>query len=188
MKKGAIFLIVGNSGSGKDSLLQMVQQTWPPEIPEIKIPQRYITRPPHETEPFHSVTVEEFQKMKNEGKFILDWFIYDLYYGVPKDVLNWVEEGHPVIINVSRNVISDAKDRIPGVKVIFVKVPFEVTLARIKKRARESEDDPVFKERVERARENQELPSADFVVDNSGPLEIGSKALRDYLLTNISIE
>jgi phosphonate metabolism protein PhnN/1,5-bisphosphokinase (PRPP-forming) len=177
-----IFLIVGNSGSGKDSLIKAVQDRWPADRPPIKVPQRYITRPPHETEPFISVTENEFLKLRAEGKLLLEWHIYGLYYGVPKEVLDWEKQGHVVIINVSRNVIPEARKLIPGVKVIFVHVPFEITMNRVKSRGRESENDPQFQERIKRAESNQELPDADFVVDNSGPLEIGSKVLMDFLL------
>ena len=49
---GQLFLIVGNSGSGKDSLLQEVLQRWPASAKPIRIAQRYITRPAHKSEPF----------------------------------------------------------------------------------------------------------------------------------------
>jgi ribose 1,5-bisphosphokinase len=181
-KSGLIFLIVGNSGSGKDSLIKSVMEKWPKDRPPIKIPQRYITRPPHETEPFISVSVEEFQKIKKANKFLFDWFIYDIYYGVPREVLDWVNQGHHVLINVSRNIIPQARQQVKNLKVIFVYVPFDVTQARVKSRAREKEDDPQFKERVERAKTMQDMPDADFIVDNSGALEIGAQKLLDYLL------
>ena len=40
----------------------------------------------------------------------------------------------------------------------------------------------LFKERVECARNKQTLSGADFVVDNTGALEIGAKKMPDYLL------
>jgi ribose 1,5-bisphosphokinase len=180
---GTLIIIVGNSGSGKDSLLKEALAGWPENKAKVKITRRYITRPPHETEPFHSVTPEEFATMKTNNKFCLTWHVYGLDYGVPNEISEWLEQGELVIVNVSRAVIPDARKIFPELKVIFVKVPFEVTLARIKSRARESEDDPVFKQRVDRARNNQDLPGAEFVVDNTGALEIGAAKLRDYLLS-----
>ena len=180
---GQLFFLVGNSGSGKDSLLKEALAGWPEGTPSVKLPRRYITRPPHETEPFHSVTPKEFAKMKEDGKFCLTWHIYDLDYGVPTEILDWLEQGELVIVNVSRAIIPDARKQFPGLKVMFVTVPLEVSLSRIKSRARESEDDPVFKARVDRARKNQTLPGAEFVVDNTGALEIGAAKLRDYLLS-----
>jgi ribose 1,5-bisphosphokinase len=180
--KGQLFLIVGNSGSGKDSLIKEALKDWPPNAKKIHIPQRYITRPPHETEPFISVKPEEFVKLKTENKFCITWHIYELDYGVPMEICDILKNGENVLINVSRNIIPEARLKFPGVKVIFVYVPFEITSARLKNRGRESEDNPIFKERIERAKENQNLSDADFVVDNSGALEIGAKKLREYLL------
>ncbi len=180
--KGNLFFIVGNSGSGKDSLLKEAMEQWPEDLEEIKVPRRYITRPPHETEPYHSVTEEKFKEMKTMGKFCLDWHIYDLYYGVPVEVENWLENGHLVVINVSRSIIEEAKKKYPDLKIIFVKVPLEITIERIKSRGRESEGDPEYKRRIDRARKKQNLPEADFVVENVGPLEENAQVLKKYLL------
>lgn len=182
-----LFLIVGNSGSGKDSLIRYVQKNFPPELKSVKVPIRVITRPPSpETEDFESVTVEQFQKLKNEGDFVLDWFIYDLYYGVRKEIEDWMKEGHPVLINVSRNIINFAKSRYPDLKLIFVRVPFEVTSKRIKDRGRENEES--MKERMERAKNMQDMSDADFVVDNSGDLEAAGKIMLDYIVESYKKE
>ncbi len=121
--------------------------------------------------------------MKNNHEFSLTWHIYDLDYGVPKIVENWLSDGNTVIINVSRTIIPEARQKFPDLKVIFVKVPFEITLARIKSRGREAEDDKMFKERVKRAKENQNFPSADIIIDNSGDLQIAVKNFRDIILS-----
>jgi len=183
MKKGFLFLLIGNSGSGKDSILNGVLSNWPKEYTPIKVPQRYITRPSHKTEPFLSVTPEEFIKMKNNNEFSLTWHIYDLDYGVPKIVEKWLFEGKIVIINVSRTIISHARQIFPELHVVFVKVPFEITLARIKSRGREAENDEIFKDRVNRAKKNQNFPDADIIIDNSGDLQIAVNSLREYLLS-----
>ena len=180
---GQLFLIVGNSGSGKDSLLEEVTARWPDSATPLKIPRRYITRPAHKSEPFISVTVKEFEILKQQGKFCLSWHVYDTHYGVPAKIINWLRQGDPVIVNVSRTAIPRARQMIPGLKIIFVSVPFETTLARIKSRNRESINHPAFKQRVARAQENQTLPDADFVVDNSGSLEAAVDALLKYLLS-----
>lgn len=183
MTEGTLFLIVGNSGSGKDSLIKEALKNWPKDKKPIKLPQRYITRPPHETEPFISVTPLEFQQMKIAGKFCLSWHIYELDYGIPSELYNWLKNGDNILLNVSRTIIPEARSKFPNLKLIFVYVPFNITQARVKTRGRESEQDPVFKERIERAKALQEQPDADFIVDNSGALEIGASKLREYLLS-----
>ena len=180
---GQLFLIVGNSGSGKDSLLNEVLKRWPASAKPIRIPQRYITRPVHDSEPFISVTSEDFADLKQQGKFCLTWHVYDTDYGVPGTIINWLQQGDSVIVNVSRKIIPQARQLIPDLKVIFVTVPLEVTLQRIKARSRESVDDPGFQQRLARAKENQTLTEADFVVDNSVSLQTAAEKLLNYMLS-----
>ncbi len=177
-----LFFVVGNSGSGKDTLIQEVIEMYPKELKSIKIPVRVITRPPSpETEDYESIDEETFLKWKDEGKFALTWYIYGLHYGIRSEILEWMLNGHPVIINVSRKIIESARKKFESLKVIFVHVPFEITSARIKERGRE--DEQAMKARLERARKNQNLPSADFVVDNSGDLKTAAKTMLDYILS-----
>ncbi|MCP4760168.1 MAG: phosphonate metabolism protein/1,5-bisphosphokinase (PRPP-forming) PhnN [archaeon] len=179
-----LFLIVGNSGSGKDSLILEAKNNYPKDLKEIKIPMRVITRPPSpETEDFESIDEENFIKLKEQGGFALDWHIYDLYYGVRINIEQWIADGHPVLINVSRKIIDFAREKYPDLKLIFVRVPFEITAQRIKDRGRENEE--AMKERLERARKNQEQPGADFIVDNSGDLEKAGKKLLEYILSEV---
>ena len=180
-----LFLIVGNSGSGKDSLIQAVKNKFSIQNKEIKVPIRVITRPASpDTEDFESISEEAFNKLKIKGEFALDWHIYGLYYGVRKNIELWISQGHPVLINVSRNILIDAKQKYPDLKIIFVKVPFEITANRIKERGRE--DPESMKKRLERARSNQNLPYADFVVDNSGDLEEAAEKMLKYIISEIN--
>ena len=176
-------MIVGNSGSGKDTLLKTVLKRWPAFARPIRIPQRYITRPAHGSEPFISVTSEDFDELKQQGKFCLTWHVYDADYGVPETIFNWLDQGVSVIVNVSRDIIPQARQLIPDLKVVFVSVPLDVTLQRIKSRNRESEDGPGFQQRLARAKENQTLADADFVVDNSVPLNEAAEELLGYMLS-----
>jgi ribose 1,5-bisphosphokinase len=180
-----LFLVVGNSGSGKDSLIQAVKNNFSFQNKEIKVPIRVITRPASpDTEDFESVSGDAFNNLKNQGEFALDWYIYGLYYGVRKNIDLWISQGHPVLINVSRSIPNSAKQKYPDLKVIFVKVPFEITANRIRERGRE--DDESMKKRLERARKKQNLPSADYVVDNSGDLEVAAKQMLKYVIEEIN--
>lgn len=180
-----LFLIVGNSGSGKDSLIQAVKNKFSIQNKEIKVPIRVITRPiSPDTEDFESVSEDAFNKLKAQRAFALDWYIYGLYYGVRKNIEEWIAQGHPVLINVSRSILNDAKKKYPDLKIIFVKVTFEITANRIKERGRE--DTEAMKKRLERARKNQNLASADYVVDNSGDLEEAAKKMLEYIISEIN--
>ncbi len=183
---GTLFLIIGNSGSGKDSIITSVIKEFPSNLIQIYAPKRYITRPPSEFERNISITIKDFKELEEKGKFALQWHIYELDYGVPKDIEKWLEKGHPVIINVSRTIVEEARLKYSNIKVIFVEVPFEITYQRIKDRKRESEN--LLKKRIQRARKNQKFPEADFVVDNSGNLNEAISQCLDYLIQVVRLK
>jgi ribose 1,5-bisphosphokinase len=166
---GYLILVVGNSGSGKDSIIKGSVQRIHKSLKKIYTPQRYITRKASETEDNISVTPQEFKKMSQENRFALEWDIYDLSYGIPREIDDWLADGNCVIINVSRTIIDKAKQKYANCKVVFIEVPFEITLKRIMERAREKGQN--LEERIERARLNQKFSTADHVIDNSGSLE-----------------
>lgn len=183
MKKkfaGTLFIIVGNSGSGKDSIISGAFEGYPRDLKEVKIAKRYITRPPSEFEDNYSITADEFGAMEQQGKFALKWEIYGLKYGVPIEIDEWLEKGHPVIANVSRMIINEAREIYENIKVIFIEVPLEITIKRIKDRGRESGQ--LLRKRMQRAEKNQKLPEADFIVDNSGKLETAIDQFLTYLI------
>ncbi|MHA1932346.1 MAG: phosphonate metabolism protein/1,5-bisphosphokinase (PRPP-forming) PhnN [Promethearchaeota archaeon] len=180
---GTLFLLIGNSGSGKDSLISGITEKYPSDLKQIITPKRYITRPPSEFERNISITPEQFKEMEKKGQFALKWHIYDLDYGIPIKIENWLEKGHPVIANVSRTIVEEARKKYKNVKVIFVEVPFEIIYQRIKDRKRESED--LLKRRIGRAQKNQKFPEADFIVDNSGNLNEAITQFLNYLIHEI---
>jgi len=182
MKKnfpGKLVLVVGNSGSGKDSIISGVVKRFPSNLKEIHLVRRYITRPVSETEDNIAITTEVFKKMSIQEKFALEWHIYDLDYGVPIDIDEWLKRGHLVIVNVSRTIIKKARSIYRNILVVFISVPFNITLKRVKERARES--GKLLQDRIQRAKDNKTFPEADIVVDNSGELEIAI----DQFLSNL---
>jgi ribose 1,5-bisphosphokinase len=178
--KGTIFLVTGNSGSGKDSIIYGAEKKYPQDLKSVHVVKRFITRSPDETEESHCITEEEFKYMEKIGKFALKWHIYQLDYGVPIDINDWLKDGHPVLVNVSRTIVNEAREIYDNIKVVFVEVPFEITLQRVTDRGREEGE--LLDMRVERARANQKYPEANFVVDNSGDLDDAIDQLLKYVL------
>jgi phosphonate metabolism protein PhnN/1,5-bisphosphokinase (PRPP-forming) len=181
-KTGTLILLIGNSGSGKDSLIQWVSDHWPHDrIPPI-IPVRVITRPPSpETEAYQSISEEKFQALSKLNAFSLQWKSYGIYYGVKAEIEDYLTQGRSVLVNVSRQIVEDARSRLPRVCVIFVKVPLQITQERIRARGREHGED--LERRLERARNNQEFPTADYQIDNSGDLATAGDQLLKVLFT-----
>jgi len=183
IESGRLFLLVGNSGSGKDALLAQVLRRWPDSARPLRCPRRYITRPAHRSEPFISISTEQFEEFKRRGAFCMFWTSYGTHYGVTAELPQWLARGEHVIINVSRQIIGRVRRQFAGTKVVFVKVPLEITRRRMQSRRRESEDDLCFQQRLQRARDNPLLEDADRIIDNSGPLDIAAEQLCAYLLS-----
>ncbi len=177
---GKLVLVVGNSGSGKDSIMKGVKERYPSDLISLYLTQRYITRPYSDTEDNIAVTPEDFKIMSLQGEFVLEWHIYGLDYGVPIEIDEWLKKGHPVLVNVSRSIVKKARKIYQNIVVVFIDVPFEITLKRVKERARES--GVRLEERILRARQNQYIPDADFIVDNSGDLEDAINEFLSYLI------
>ena len=178
-------MVVGNSGSGKDSINSEVVKRFPSDLKEIHLSRRYITRPSSETEDNIAITPKIFKEMSLQKKLALEWHIYDLDYGVPVDIDDWLKKGHPVIVNVSRTIVKKARSIYRNILVVFIKVPFDITLKRVKERARES--GKLLQERIQRAKDNQNFPDADAIVDNSGELEIAIDQFLRYLISMVKI-
>lgn len=181
---GILFLVVGNSGSGKDTLIRAVLERYSTTQMQVHSPKRYITRPPSIAETNISITPDEFRKLSEEGKFAFEWHIYGLSYGVPIKIDEWLSLGYPVIINVSRKIVPQARERYKNLKVIFIYVPFEISVKRLKDRKRESVKQ--LNERIERAKTHQTYDKADYVLDNSGTLESTIEKLLNYILSNVN--
>ncbi len=179
-----VFLIIGNSGAGKDTVIDEVLRRFPPHYKKLQVPKRVITRQSSDTEKFEPVDTETFYKLRESGEFILEWESYEHFYGIRREVMDWLDAGHPVILNISRNVVQTARETFPDVRVIFIRVPLDVTADRIIERGRES-----YKEvlnRVVRAQEHQDYEGADFIVDNVGNIEETSQKVLDYLVASLS--
>ncbi|MBR9679179.1 MAG: hypothetical protein GON13_02845 [Nanoarchaeota archaeon] len=169
---GKIFLIVGNSGSGKDSLIR--ELIVHPSVCTVK---RYITRPKHDSEDFISVSENVFKKLLDQNVFFLNWTSYGFNYGVPREAVALAEKGFIVLINVSRQVVNKVKK----VNVIEIKASEKIVKERIISRKRE--DEKGLLERLVRVSEMQNFSGADFVVDNSKNLDCAVKALKTIIFS-----
>ena len=112
MKKdypGFLILVIGNSGSGKDSIIKGAVEKYSRDKPRIHLVQRYITRPPSETENNIPITLNEFKTMEQDNQFALKWNIYGLYYGVSIEIDEWLKSGDLVLVNVSRTIVKNVR-------------------------------------------------------------------------------
>lgn len=132
---GRVFLVVGPSGAGKDTLLAGAAAA----DPRLHWARRVITRPAVAGgEPFEGVTEDVFQARLQAGQFALHWQAHGLFYGVPMTELTPLEGGRDVLINGSRAALHAALAAFPGLRVIQISAPLPVLADRLAARGRES--------------------------------------------------
>jgi len=138
---GTLFLIVGPSGVGKDSLIDGAREMLRGN-PGFVFARREITRPSDAGGEDHvAVTMDDFRARRAKGGYVLHWEAHGLGYGVPKAILDNLAAGRGVILNGSRGALDQARSAIQTLKVIEVTVPPEVLRTRLEARGRENPED-----------------------------------------------
>ncbi|MCB2130452.1 MAG: phosphonate metabolism protein/1,5-bisphosphokinase (PRPP-forming) PhnN [Rhodobacteraceae bacterium] len=136
---GTLFLIVGPSGVGKDTLLDGARvalsgSEW------FRFVRRVITRPEElGGEDYEAVSEDEFTRRRDAGAFLHHWSAHGLHYGIPADVLDDLGRGVNVILNTSRNELATFRGKWPDTAVIYITASPRVVEARLRGRGREDE-------------------------------------------------
>lgn len=139
--RGTLFLVVGPSGSGKDSLIDGARCALGEEAGFL-FPVRAITRPSSAGGERHlEMSPEQFDRAVYAGEFGLWWSAHGLKYGVFTSDLAALDRGRHVIVNVSRTVLDEARARYASVRVLSVCVSSSRLRDRLLARSRESELD-----------------------------------------------
>jgi len=168
-ERGTLFLVVGPSGAGKDSLIDGAKAGLMGDEHYV-FPRRYITRPANAGGEDHIPLADDlFTTMLERGDMLLEWRAHNLRYGVPKAVAQHLERGRHVIVNVSRTVVDEARARLTPVKVLYITVDENILAERLKARGRESASD--IKRRVQRAKEYLITGDDVVMIDNGTALD-----------------
>lgn len=172
---GALVLVVGPSGVGKDTLIALAKEQLPEQ--EFHFPSRHITRPKDSGgEDHNAVSQHEFSKLQSDDAFILNWFAHDLHYGISNSILDHLRFGKTVVVNVSRTVIEEAQNILPNVKVISISASRETLLKRLRNRGRETSED--VERRLNRVANYKVVGDNIHTIKNDGPL---AKSLEEFM-------
>ena len=165
---GTLILVVGPSGAGKDTLLDAARAHFEGDE-TIVFARRFITRDDQIGEQHAALSKGEFARREEEGGFFLSWWAHGFDYGITAEVLEKLAAGGHVVLNVSRRIIGEARQKWPRTHVIQVTARPEVLRERLLARGRETADG--IGERLERAGEIR-LADAEWLsaLDNSGDL------------------
>ena len=162
-----IILVVGPSGSGKDTLLRSARSALA-DREQFGFAKRYITRPPDGSEDNYYLDSRAFEVLKKCGFFISSWQAHQNYYGIGAHILEEANGLETVICSVSRSAIMDFELRCEQTTTIEVTASDEILRARLLSRGRETEAD--VGRRLARARQRV-VAKKHIIFDNSLPLE-----------------
>ncbi|MGV3553358.1 phosphonate metabolism protein/1,5-bisphosphokinase (PRPP-forming) PhnN [Rhizobium sp.] len=175
---GYLVFVVGPSGAGKDSLISIARDHFSGSD-QVCFVRRTITRPPSVGEDHLPATAEEFESMAQAGSFALHWEAHGLRYGLPIGINDKLARRHVVVANGSRAIVEAASKIYPDMQVVNVMASPEAIAARLEGRGRETSS--ARQARIARSPEIFPVAGAMFTIDNSGPIDVGGRALVDFL-------
>ena len=167
MTKGRVYIISGPSGSGKDTLMKKVFE----KAPHIAFSISSITRPMRpgevEGEKYNFISRERFEEMIANDELLEHNVFVGNYYGTPKaPVVNCIESGRDILIEVDVNGAIQIREKMPDVVSIFIMPPsLEILKNRLTGRGTDSQE--VIEKRLNEAlREISSAKDYDYIVVN----------------------
>lgn len=174
-RPGALVLVVGPSGAGKDTLMGAAKSALADD-PAFVFARRVITRDAvAELEDHDTIDRAGFDAAKDKGQFALTWEAHGLCYGIPSAIDDDIAEGRTVVMNGSRRMILDAQERYSRCLVTLITADPAIRAKRLAGRGRETEAEIAAR----LAHEGAPVPEDIEVVriDNSGELATAVAAL-----------
>jgi ribose 1,5-bisphosphokinase len=156
---GKLVLVVGPSGAGKDTLLDLARAACADD-PTIVFVRRVVTREASSEEDNEHISVDAFREACARGAFAIHWEAHGHSYGLPRSIEDNVRAGRTVVANVSRTVIPALRQTYANVVVVSITAPADVLAARLAMRKRGSDGN--IAQRLARAVEDTE-PDATIV-------------------------
>jgi len=174
---GGFVFVVGPSGAGKDTLIRLARAELAGDG-RFSFPKRLVTRPGSPWEDHDTIDSESFERDCARGVFVLAWRAHGLGYALPGACREAAAAGQVVVCNISRTLVSTARETLPNVAVVKVTAPEAVIAARLALRARS--DDGDLAARITRSREVGDV-RPDVTIVNDGTPEAAALQLVAFL-------
>ncbi len=171
MRPGILFVVVGPSGAGKDTLMDGAR-TALAESGRFGFARRLITRPADAGGEDHEAIDEPgFATLAAAGGLLASWKAHGLHYGLRASLRDELAAGRHIVANGSRGVLEALARAVPRLIIINVTASPEVLAARLASRGRETADDIAAR----LARKPPQWPAGieTLIVENNGAVEEG---------------
>lgn len=170
---GRLVLVVGPSGAGKDTLLDLARAATADDG-NIVFARRIITREASASEDNEYFSPDTFQAAMNRGAFAMNWEAHGNRYALSRTIDDDIRAGRTVVANVSRTVIAAMRRAYADVTVVSITAPPDILAERIAMRARSSDGRP----EARLSRSVEEAPVApDVTIVNTGSADYHSRQL-----------
>lgn len=170
---GRLVLVVGPSGAGKDTLLQLAQAACIDDH-DVVFPRRVVTCESSAAEDNIAMSPDEFRLGIDHGDFAVHWEAHGHSYALPLEINDDIRAGRAVVVNVSRTVIAALRQAYANVVVVAITAPPDVLAQRLAARARHSDGN--IAERLSRSVEDASA-QADVTILNAGSADYHSRQL-----------
>ena len=166
-KKGLLIVVSGPSGAGKGTVLAHTIEKYP----KLRYSVSVTTRAPREGEVdgvnYFFKSVEQFEKMVENGEFLEHKRVYDNYYGTPlANVQKQLTDGYDVVLEIDTEGALDVKNAYPDSVMIFISPSKRSTIEeRLRGRSTESEDQ-IQKRTQSALKEIKQAVFYDYIVVN----------------------
>ncbi len=176
---GALVLVVGPSGAGKDTLLGAAQGMLADEK-RVVFPRRAVTRESSAFENNEAITRADFDRAVAAGQYALWWLAHEHGYGIARAIDDDIAANRIVVVNASRTIIGEARSRYQRLAVVLITAPDDVLARRLAARGRDSDGD--LSGRLQRASLATES-EPDLVISNVGAVDDGARRLAEFIVS-----
>ncbi len=143
-----LFVIAAPSGAGKTTLVHALVK----RNPELRFSVSYTTRDQRTSEEegrdYFFVSKESFLELKDQGELLESALVFGNHYGTSRpQVQQYLDAGHPVILEIDWQGARQVRDSMPSAVSIFILPPSRSELER-RLRDRQTDSDTVIARRL----------------------------------------
>jgi len=172
---GRLVLVVGPSGAGKDTLLNLTRAACAGDA-GIVFPRRVVTREASLAEDNAQVSPDAFRAALARGEFAMHWEAHGHCYALPRAIDDDIRAGRTVVVNASRTVIEATRRLYADIVVVLITAPPDVLERRLAMRARGSDGSI-----EERLRREVDEAAPDATIVNVGAAEDHARRLLEII-------